>query len=124
MGSRKIKRRAPKSRVVKMNAESMAIIETQIQKFRERFGREPGPKDPIFFDPEALTPQPFRLDELLQESTEAMAQAGIRPEIIYAHRKTGLIITEDNLDKIPKDALAEWEAAIAEYFETVKGKIQ
>jgi len=45
-----------------------------------------------------------------------MVKAGIRPELIYAYRKTGYIITEDNIDKIPKSGLAEWEAAIEEYF--------
>jgi hypothetical protein len=126
VGSRKIKRRAQtgKKRTVKMDAGTKAIVESQFLKFREKFGRDPGAQDPIFFDPDSLTPQPFRLDECLQESTEALIQAGIRPEIIHAHRKTGLIVTEDNRDELPGDALAEWEAAIAEYFEMAKGNPQ
>ena len=51
-------------------------------------------------------------------------KAGVRPEIVYAHRKTGLIVTEDNLDNLPADALAEWEAAVAEYFEMARGRTQ
>ena len=107
-----------------MSAETLAIIENQLQKFREKFGREPGPKDPIFFNPDSLMPEPFPLEECLEESTRAMVQAGIRPEIIYAHRKTGLIVTQENCEKLPADALAEWEAAAEEYFEMIKGKPQ
>ncbi len=51
-----------------------------------------------------------------------MAAAGIDPALIYASRKTGLLVTEDNLDKIPEEALAEWEAAVAEYDELAKAK--
>ncbi len=123
MGSRKIKRHRT-TKTVKMNAETMAIIERQLQKFREKFGREPGPKDPIFFNPESLTPEPFRLEQFREESERAMVEAGIRPEIIYAYRKTGLIVTQDNYGKLPKSAVAEWEAAVEEYFEMVKGKAQ
>ena len=107
-----------------MNAETLAIIEDQLQKFREKFGREPGPKDPIFFNPDSLTPEPFPLEAYLEESTAAMVEAGMRPEIIYAHRKTGLIVTQENYEKLPKSALVEWEAAVEEYFEVVKGKPQ
>jgi hypothetical protein len=35
-----------------------ALLE-QRAAFVEKFGREPGPNDPVFFDPDADTPQPF-----------------------------------------------------------------
>jgi len=124
MGSRKIKRptKAGKSRMVKLDAKTLEIIERQQQAFREKFGREPGPHDPLFFDPDADTPQPFSRERSLEESTQAMRMAGIRPEVIYAHRKTGLIVTADNRDKLSKEAMAEWEAAIDEYFDKAKRK--
>jgi hypothetical protein len=31
----------------------MDMMQQQLQAFREKFGREPGPEDPIFFDPDA-----------------------------------------------------------------------
>ena len=123
MGTRRIKhRKSTRGRTVKLDPESMDMMQQQLQAFREKFGREPGPEDPIFFDPDADTPQPFRLEKFLEESTEAMVAAGIRPEIIYAHRKTGgLIVTEGNLEKLSAEDIAEWEAAIDEYFEKTKG---
>jgi hypothetical protein len=123
MGTRRIKhRKSTRGRTVKLDPESMDMMQQQLQAFREKFGREPGPGDPIFFDPDADTPQPFRLEKFLEESTEAMVAAGIRPEIIYAHRKTGgLIVTEENQEKLSAEDIAEWEAAIDEYFEKTKG---
>jgi hypothetical protein len=123
MGTRRIKhRKSTRGRTVKLDPESMDMMQQQLQAFREKFGREPGPDDPIFFDPDADTPQPFRLEKFLEESTEAMVAAGIRPEIIYAHRKTGgLIVTEENQEKLSAEDIAEWEAAIDEYFEKTKG---
>lgn len=116
MGSRKIKRRAKKDRMVKVDAQTMEILQCQIQKFREKFGREPGRGDPLFFDPDSFVPRPLDLDEFTKETVDAMVKSGMRPEIVYAFRKTGYIISEDNIDKIPKSGLAEWEAAIEEYF--------
>lgn len=51
-----------------------------------------------------------------------MVEAGIRTEIIYTHRKTGLIVTQDNWEKLPESALMEWDAAVHEYFEMLKRK--
>jgi hypothetical protein len=121
MGSRKIKRRKP-VRAVKMSAATLSIIQSQAQQFRAKFGREPGPNDPIFFNPDSLKPEPFRLDEFTEETEAAMVLAGIRPEIVYAHRKTGLIVSEENYGTLPKSALAEWEAAVEEYFEMARSK--
>jgi hypothetical protein len=29
------------------------MMERQAERFRNKFGRDPGPEDPIFFDPDA-----------------------------------------------------------------------
>jgi hypothetical protein len=123
MGSRKIKLRRTK-RTVKLNPETLATLQGQLQEFRVKFGREPGPKDPLFFNPDSLKPEPFRLDEVRDETEAAMVLAGIRPEIVYAHRKTGLIVTWESYGTLPKSALAEWEAAVEEYFEMERRKTE
>ena len=38
-------------------------IEQQLDAFREKFGREPLPEDPLFFDPDASGDIPQRLSE-------------------------------------------------------------
>lgn len=40
-----------------MTDEEREVIEQQLELFRDKFGREPEPEDPIFFDPEADQPE-------------------------------------------------------------------
>jgi hypothetical protein len=53
----------------------LELLEQQKQRFVAKFGREPGPKDPIFFDEETTSPQPVAesgvttiLDSLLDQA--------------------------------------------------------
>ena len=84
------------------------ILQRQREKFIARYGREPGPDDPIFFD----VPSDDEYDEMV---TKAMEQAGVAPAVIYAFRKTGRIITEENAKFVPAAALEAWQHAIDEY---------
>jgi site-specific recombinase XerD len=86
-----------KSKAVPLNAEAQRAIQEQLRKFREKFGRDAGPEDPIFFDPDTDTPQPISkagLDEMTGQILSAAGKAGVRPELIYAMKKTGRIVTE------------------------------
>src|SRR5262249_59332820 len=80
------------------------------QKFVEKYGREPGPNDPVFFD----VPHPEQVEHL---TVEAMKAAGLDPAIIYAYEKTGRLVTEDNQQLLSDADLAEWDAALEEYEE-------
>jgi len=51
-------------------------------------------------------------------TVEAMRAAGIRPALVYAYKRTGLIVTRENRPLISAADLDEWEDAIAEYEET------
>ena len=44
-----------------------------------------------------------------------LKQVGINPAVIYAFEQTGLLVTEENQNRIPEKDLAEWYAAIDEY---------
>ena len=59
----KSRRRKPgkKDRVTKVaiTERTRAILEAQRQRFRAKFGRDPGPHDPVFFDPDAIEPVPM-----------------------------------------------------------------
>ena len=48
---------------------------------------------------------------------DAMRAAGIRPALIYAYERTGLIVTKENRSLLSAADLDEWEDAIAEYHE-------
>jgi len=47
-----------KKKTIKMSPELARMIQEQLAAFKERFGREAGPEDPVFFDPDADIPQP------------------------------------------------------------------
>src|SRR5215469_7426400 len=84
------------------------ILQRQREKFVARYGREPGPDDPIFLDAPSD-------DEYDAAVTKAMEHAGVAPAVIYAFRKTGRIITEENAKFVPAAALEAWQHAIDEY---------
>ncbi len=107
-----------------MSPEVQRAMEGRFQRFREKFGRDPGPDDPVFFDPNADTPQELDWDRVDSEIVGAMVKAGIEPENIYAYRKTEFIVTKENWGLLSKEQQQEWEAAIAEYEERLSGDVQ
>ena len=84
------------------------VIEEQKRKFTEKYGREPGPGDNLFYD----TPP---LEHVEHVMVEVIKQAGLDSAIIYAFAKTGFCVTVANQHLISDKARAEWEAAILEY---------
>src|SRR5258706_9101896 len=84
-------------RAVPLNHEARtelkAAMAVQRDKFIARFGREPGPDDPIFFDLDE--------DQLREDTADAMRAAGISPALTYAYEQTGLIVTQQNPTWIP-----------------------
>jgi len=126
----RVRHRAKRVRAAKaasMEREMQEAIRSQLRLFREKFGREPGPDDPIFFDPDADTPQscgPEAADRLDDQIVEAMSAAGVRPEVIYAFRKTGRIVTEGNWHLLSEADRKEWTDAVNEYFTRAGGAMQ
>lgn len=91
------------------------ILKKQLRAFRKKFGRDPGPGDPVFFDPNADTPQPIPRADLEQTMRE-VAQY-LPPDIAYAYLKTdGMLVTEGNLHLWSDEDMEEWDAAIDEYW--------
>jgi len=63
-----------------------ALLE-QRAAFRAKFGRDPGPSDAIFFDPDADTPVPMKASRMETDLAEAMQRAGIDPAKIASFKK-------------------------------------
>jgi hypothetical protein len=117
-------RRAAKhaaARRIKLSPETTALFESvmraQEQVFREKFGREMGPDDPIFFDENADTPQPMSEESYIRMYVDAAKAADIPPRLIYAMQKTGLIMGEGNQHLFSEEQLRTWDDAVAEYDE-------
>ena len=117
------RRKKGASKAVPLNAEAQRLIQQRRRKFREKFGREPRPEDPLFFDPDAEIPQPIseaQQDESMAQILSAAGRAGIRPELIYAMKKTGRMVTQWNQDLLTDQELQEWQEAIGEYFALIE----
>ncbi len=74
-------------KIIPINHETAEIIAQQKKLFREQFGREPGPDDPLFFDPGVAALQ-FLSDESTDEMWKSLLQAagdsGIDPAIVVS----------------------------------------
>jgi hypothetical protein len=98
-----------------MDEETRELLDAQRELFRAKFGREPRPDDPLFFDPEADEPRPLEVEKVTADIVRAMEAAGVHPRLIHAYRRTGLLVSEDNVDRLGPRELAEWRAALEEY---------
>jgi hypothetical protein len=105
-------------KTIKLSRQAVNILGQMKQAFIDKFGREPGANDPIFFDPDADEPR-FFSDALITEMEEvlcsAMHKAGFDPAVIYAYKKTGLLVTEESKRHLSRAEMKEWREAINEY---------
>jgi len=107
-----------------LHAQTPETIACQLEAFRKKFGRDPCPDDPIFFDPDANEPAPLNPQQYEQAMIETMSQAGTDPAFIYAFKRTGRIVTESNKHRLTEKELRQWNDAIDEYQHRVEsGKV-
>ena len=105
----------PGYKSIPLSPELAKGFQEQFRRFTEKFGRPPGPDDPVFFDPRADEPRPI-IDEVVdQHMLEAMHKAGVRPALIYAYQKTGRLVTRENRTYLTRAELKEWNDAVDEW---------
>ena len=73
--------------VVPMTPRVHQALLEQRKAFVEKFGREPDPEDPVFFDPDKDVPTPIDPARLDADLEEAIRDAGIDPAKAEAIRK-------------------------------------
>ena len=98
-----------------LSQETRLLLRQRQDVFREKFGRDPRPMEPLLFDPDADEPRPLAEDRVKGAMVEAMRRAGFDPAAIYAFQKTDLIATTRNAEDLSADEFQEWRAAIYEY---------
>jgi hypothetical protein len=74
-------------------------------------------------------PKKKRGDDLTDEQVreilvQAMADVEADPALVYAFRKTGVYICSDNEKTLSEESRAAFEAAVDEYYESLKGPKQ
>ena len=105
-------------RRVRMNQQMIDIFDEQKERFRRKFGRDPGPKDPVFFNEDTDEPQPMSLqemEELEQEILDFLGAINVPPEFLHAFKVTGRLVTEMNLHLLSDEEIQEWTDAVEEY---------
>jgi hypothetical protein len=110
-------RRARLSVALEQDQNLREELEHQLEAFRQKFGRDPAPDDPLFFDPEKDEPTLMSEDAhcaINAELIEGMIKIG-RPEFGYAYARSGYLVSEDNQDLIPEEGLRDWHAAVREW---------
>jgi hypothetical protein len=99
----------------KTNPDVRDNVDMLLRQFREKFGREAGPGDPLMFDPSKDVPTPLPSGTIAGQMIAAMFRASLPPELIYAYSKSGVVVTEHNRDVVDPDDLAAWNAAADEF---------
>jgi hypothetical protein len=108
------RRKRTKSTVLKIPPPAMDVLRSQREAFRRKFGRDMGPGDPIFFDPDVDEPTPMSSVRMEADVLEAMRKAGLPSAFAYAYKKTGLLGIGDT-SAWPADRLKEWNDAVKEH---------
>jgi hypothetical protein len=86
--NRRRKKKSPLPRgVVPMTPRVHAALLEQRKAFIDKFGREPGPGDPVFFDPDKDIPSPIGAERLDADLEKALQDSGIDPAKAEAIRK-------------------------------------
>jgi len=101
--------------IVRADPDTAAALQAQLRRFEEKFGRPPGPDDPVFFDPDADEPRPMPMAGLEAATVSMLETSGISPAWIYAYQHTGGLLPRPNgTFATPRDR-AEWQEAVSRY---------
>jgi hypothetical protein len=84
--SRGRKKNLPRG-VVPMTPRVYDALLEQRKAFIEKFGREPGPNDPVFFDPDKDVPTQIDAARMDADLEKALRDSGIDPAKAEAIRK-------------------------------------
>jgi len=104
---------APNPATIKLSPKISKALKRQREAFRTKFGRDPLPDDPVFFDPEA--DEPTARVSLVDEVVDALNAAGLPAAELYAFRRTGRLGIGSDMATWSADAIAEWDAAVSEF---------
>jgi len=102
-------------KVIRLDRDGKALLEAQVRRFEVKFGRPPGPDDPLFFDPGAGQPQPVSLPGLETATVDMLEAAGVCPAWIYAYQHTGGLLPRPDGSFVTGRDQAEWEEAVGRY---------
>jgi hypothetical protein len=99
----------------RLNDDALEAIREMRRLFRKETGRDPGPNDPCGFDPDSYEPHPAAEARIKSLMGDVANLAGLAPDLAFAIRRTGLLVTQWNQDRLDENQLRAWKDALAEY---------
>jgi hypothetical protein len=104
---------------ISLPPEVVEELRSQQDQFREKFGRDPGPEDPVFFDPEADEPRAMQdgfWDEAMQDFADRTGDPMLRAPAL-ASRDVGYMVTEVNMHLFSAHEVEAFEDAVARHLD-------
>lgn len=103
-------------RLTRTGSEELSSdFEESRERFKAKFGRDQLPSDPLFWDESSDTPEPVDVQKITDNLASLMGEAGLDPAYVYAFRKTGMFLTESNVELFSDEDLQEFQEAVDEY---------
>lgn len=103
------------STIMRIDPDAADALQSQVRRFEDKFGRSPGPDDPLFFDPDADEPQPLPATGMETATVAMLEAARISPAWIYAYRNTGGPLPGPDGTFATASDRAEWDEAVSRY---------
>lgn len=94
-------------------------VRYQQEAFRAKFGRDPGPDDPLFFDPDADEPVQLTREQALKglsELAERAEEHGWPPAMIKAWQEVGYVVTRANMHTFSAAQVQAYEEAVRRHW--------
>ena len=71
-----------RQKLIPIDNETALLLKEQDENFRKKFGRDPEPDDPVFFDPRYDTPTPYTKERIQELLSEVAGKSGVPIEKI------------------------------------------
>jgi len=107
-------------RTYRFNADTIAAIQNLQMVIRVKYPGDPEFVDVLEFDPYSETPQPEIEAKIRNMMGDTADRAGFAPDIAWAIRKTGLLVSSSGLHLLDEHQRAAWSEAIEEYARMTK----
>jgi hypothetical protein len=120
LGHRQVVRRDRKT--IPLDQGGADMIQAQVRAFTKKFGRLPGPGEPIFFDPDANEPRPVNPADLEHHTTAMLQTAGVGGAWIYAYQHTGGLLPRPDGQFNSAADQRDWNQHIDRYLRTHPGE--
>jgi len=103
------------SKIMRLDPDAADALQSQRRRFEDKFGRPPGPDDPLFFDPDAAEPQPLPATGMETATVAMLEAAGISPAWVYACQNTGGLLPRPDGTFATASDRAEWDESVSRY---------